>query len=57
MSLVIPTYIPVNEISRESIQHEWRDWDPYKKTPLQDKYTMNSLSQVSNRAVTAISAF
>jgi len=55
MSLISPKYIPIDLISQKDVQHEWSDWDPYEKIQPQDESTMNVLSKLSNRAITAFS--
>lgn len=55
MPLSTPHYIPVKQLVQEKIQHEWSDWDPYEKIAEPDKNTLEALSKISNRALTAFS--
>jgi len=51
MALVIPSYIPIAEISKLPIQHEWDDWDPYEFLGDAEEATLDALAGVSDRGV------
>ena len=51
MALVVPSYIPVAEISKLPIEHEWDNWDPYEFLGDAEESTLDMLAGVSDRGV------
>ena len=44
---MIPPYVTTSLIDKETISHEWSDWDPYELIDNADENTIEALSTVS----------
>lgn len=52
MTYKLPTYIPI-DLANTPANYSWSDWDPYEEFSDIDPATEASLSQISDRAITA----
>lgn len=51
MTLVVPSYIPIAEISNLPMEYEWDSWDPYEFLGDAEEATLDALADVSDRGV------
>jgi len=51
MALAIPNYIPVREVERFPVEHDWDEWDPYEFLGEAEQGTLDALAEVSDRGV------